>query len=207
MTDVELENFRANRFFLMTALGDCMSLDEVNELLNLWFKKCLVSPTFQINVNRSKHIMCLMKCGYETFGTSKRRSSKTSQEENVEKIVLLLERTNVFPVQTSLTRMFDDNFFWREVRIPKASGTDRDKQKEEVVMEGSMKGLFNVMCVGEEMRQEYSEYEQDNGGDEEVCSVVISSTSLTVSFSFPTLLLSATPSFTIPFATSCSISA
>ena len=41
-------------------------------------------------------------------------------------------------------------------------------------MEGSMKGLFNVMCVGEEMRQEYSEYEQDNGGDEEVCSVVSS---------------------------------
>lgn len=94
MTDVELENFRANRFSLMTALGDCMSLDKVNELLNLWFKKCLVAPTFQINMNRSKHIMCLIKCRYETFGSSNRRSSKTSQEENVEKIVLLLERTN-----------------------------------------------------------------------------------------------------------------
>ena len=64
MSNVELENFRMNRFFLMAALGDAMSLDEVNELLNSSFKKCLLSPTFQINIDKSKHIMTLMNCGY-----------------------------------------------------------------------------------------------------------------------------------------------
>lgn len=177
MTDVELENFRANRFFLMTALGDCMSLDEVNELLNLWFKKCLLSPTFQINVDRSKHIMCLMKCGYETFGKKSKRSSRTSQEENVEKIVLLLERTNVYPSDHSSSRLFDDNFFWREVKIPRASGTDRDKNKEDVVIGGAMKGLYNVMCVAEDVRPAYSELEEEEeeeGATDDVGSVVSS---------------------------------
>eukprot|EP00956_Cyclotella_meneghiniana_P045051 scaffold350880_cov96-Cyclotella_meneghiniana.AAC.1 len=134
MTDVELENFRMNRFFVMTELGDAMSLDEVNELLNSWFKKCLLAPTFQINVDRSKHIMTLMKCGYQTFERSSKRSKRTSQEENVQKLTELFERSDVFPVNDTLSRVFDDNFFWTHVKIPKATGTNKDKDKESASM-------------------------------------------------------------------------
>ena len=70
--------------------------------------------------------------------------------------------------------MFDDNFFWREVNIPKATGTDRDKKKEEVVMSNGLKGLFNVMCVAEETRQDYTEFEESNSTDDDVLSVVSS---------------------------------
>ena len=87
MSDYDLENFCASRFFLMTALGNAMSLDEVNELLNLWFKKCLVAPTFQKNLDRSKHIMTLMKCGYETFGEANSRKMRAGQSENIDKLM------------------------------------------------------------------------------------------------------------------------
>lgn len=175
MSDYELENFRANRFFLMTALGNAMSLDEVNELLNLWFKKCLIAPTFQKNINHSKHIMTLMKCGYEVFGKKSRRSMRSAQAENIEKLIKLFERTNIYPIDDNTSRDFDKNFFWQQVQIPKASGTNRDKDKESANISDGYKSLYNIMCVSEDVRPDYAEFEEDIGPNDDDATSVMSS--------------------------------
>ena len=55
MSDFELGNFHANPFTKYTLKGNSItSLDDVNENENMWMKKCLLLPTFQINVDGSK---------------------------------------------------------------------------------------------------------------------------------------------------------
>lgn len=176
MSDIELENLRANKFFVMTPDGNGMSLDELNENVNLWFKKCLIAPTFQQNIDRSKHIMTLMKCGYETFGKSTSRRTRANQSENVNKLIELFQRTNIFPMDDTTSRDFDENFFWCKVKIPKASGTDRDKKRESAETSGGMKGMFNVLCVPEDLRAaDYAEFEEDGRPNDDDALSVMSS--------------------------------
>eukprot|EP00956_Cyclotella_meneghiniana_P031332 scaffold81936_cov56-Cyclotella_meneghiniana.AAC.3 len=174
MSDFDLENFRGNRFFKMTPEGNGTSHDEINKMENSWMKKCLLSPTFQINVDRSKYIMPLMKCGYEAYGRTKSRSRKASQDMNIEKLMSLFERTDIFPSDVSVKRDFDDNFFWREVSLPKAEGSSKDKAKETVALTPGMTGLFNVLCVPEDVRNDYEHFEDSVERDDENLSVVSS---------------------------------
>jgi hypothetical protein len=110
LTPVELEEFRCNRFFLMTEDGNAMSMDEVNEHVNHWFKKCLCSPTFKNNVVKSKHIMTLKRCSADVFGRfdGKRSRSEASQKVNVDKLIALFERTGIFPSE-EIEKKFDEN--------------------------------------------------------------------------------------------------
>ena len=57
MPDVQLEEHRIYQLFLMTESGHAMSLDELNELLNLWNKGTVQSSIFEDVCQRSAHIM------------------------------------------------------------------------------------------------------------------------------------------------------
>jgi hypothetical protein len=46
--------------------GDAISLDELNEILNLWNKSCVGTPYFAKACERSKLIMLLRKCACTT---------------------------------------------------------------------------------------------------------------------------------------------
>ena len=68
LTDWEIEEIRWNRLIKLSADGNKVSFDELNELLNLWNKGSVSSPDFTTKCNKSKHIMFLRKCAYESFG-------------------------------------------------------------------------------------------------------------------------------------------
>ena len=103
-----------------------------------------------------------MKCGYyETFGRSTSRRTKRNQSKNVNKLIELFQRTNLFQLDDTMSRDFDENFFWSQVKIPKASGTDRDKKLESAKISDGFRGLFNVMCVPEVIRTNYAGFEED----------------------------------------------
>jgi hypothetical protein len=76
----------------------------------------------------------------------------------------LFVRTNIFP-STSTTesaRDFDENFFWSEVKKPKATGLESDKKKEEVIQSLGKRALHNVLCVSEDVRFDFTEFEEVN---------------------------------------------
>lgn len=65
----------------------------------------------------------------------------------------------------------------REVKIPKAVGLDRDKKKEdEYQLSRGMMALHNVLCVHEEVRNDFAEFddEQELKDDDDNRSVVSS---------------------------------
>jgi hypothetical protein len=153
LTNVELEELRCNRFFKMTESGNAMSQDDVNEMVNLWFKKFLDNDDLTENVNRSKHVCTLRCCAFESFGFRQNKCPRmeASKRVNIDQLKCFLASTGIFEDSTS-DRPFEDEFFWRHVQIPKAAGTPKDKAKETVeITEGQMR-LQNVLCVSEEMQ-------------------------------------------------------
>jgi len=146
-----LEWLRHNRLVVVTPNGDAQTPDHVNEYVNLWNKSCVKTANFQERIRRSKNIMLMKKCGYAAFGKSKNvASSSTSQEESVEKLVRLFEKVNLFPVDPSVQRKWDDNFFWNSIEKPAAKGSQRDASKEEVAKTAAEQQLFDRLCKTDE---------------------------------------------------------
>jgi hypothetical protein len=124
--------------------------------------------------------MTLKKCAEEAFGRYASKSSRkeASQSVNIEKLEALFERTDIFPnkAQASKGRDFDENFFWREVKKPKAVGLDRDKKKEDLIQSLGKRALHNVLCVNEEARLDFTEFEEETDPkDDDECASVVSS--------------------------------
>lgn len=179
MSQFDLETLRMNKFFLMTKGGHGMSLDEVNELLNSWFKKFLKSPSLQTNVENSKHVMTLRKCAYESFGYKEHKTGsrlEATQRNNVNKIVGLLKRVNVYPKE-AVSRDFDKDFFWQHVDRPKSVGTKADKAKETVTIVLGKKRLHSVLCQAEDVREDLGlgEFEMEKDDEDNECTSIMSS--------------------------------
>jgi hypothetical protein len=75
----------------------------------------------------------------------------------------LFQRSNIFPNDTTVARDFDPNFFWSQVKTPKAVGLDRDKAREEVSISAGKRALHNVLCVNEDVRFDLEDI--DEGGE------------------------------------------
>ena len=155
MTNYELELFRCNRFFKMSEKGDAMTLDDVNKMLNLWFKMYLTNSDLTMNVDRSRHTGVSRACSFEVFGGRKAHNVRleASKRQNVDKLRELLDRTGIFN-DHSCSREFDDDFFWRSVQMPKAIGSEKQASKEEYVMNSGEERLFNVLCENEVSRMD-----------------------------------------------------
>ena len=74
-----MENLRLNRFFVMTADGNAVSLDELNKFLNLWKQTCVGTINFGKAYEKSKHIMMMQKCAYEAYGKNSSKSVPPNQ--------------------------------------------------------------------------------------------------------------------------------
>ena len=96
MEDWGLENIRLNICFVMIDGGDAISLDELNEILNLWNKSCVGTPYFAKACERSKLIMLLRKCAYETYGKRESHSVSCSDTLDISRIIDLFVRANIF---------------------------------------------------------------------------------------------------------------
>ena len=169
LTNFDLEMLRVNRFFLMTEGGNAMSLDDVNEMVNAWKKSFLKSPNFKDNIERSKYTATLRKCAYQTFGYREGRTARleANQEVHVSKIVALLDRCNIFG-DVSVKREFDKEFFWNHVKIPKATGSKKDADRESMDLTIGKSRLFNVLCVTETEQETENFLKDEEDVDDDV---------------------------------------
>ena len=62
--DWELESIQMNRLFVMSEGGHHVSMDELDEFLNLWNKSCVSLYDFTKACNKSRLIILLRKCAY-----------------------------------------------------------------------------------------------------------------------------------------------
>ena len=124
MTSHDLEWIRMNKFFVLSEGGCAITMDQLNEFLNLWLKSCVSLQDFQTFCDRSKHIISLRKCSYETFGKSQAQNNCAigSQEGSVVKLVSFFEEADIFPCTSNVKRAMTPSFFWDGVQRPKKVG-------------------------------------------------------------------------------------
>ena len=75
-----MEGLHINLLFVTSKGGNCVSLDKLNEFLNLWNESCVTSLDFTVACDRSKHIIMMRKCACEAYGKSKSFSTKTNED-------------------------------------------------------------------------------------------------------------------------------
>ncbi len=147
MTDDELEWLRINCFFVMTEGGNAVTLDELNEFLNLWNKSSVTSPNFATVCERSKHVLLSHACAYEAFGKAKpTKRTGASREANVASLVKVFAEADVFPVDASVNRKMTDSFFWNLVERPTNVGATKHHDKEKVERTAAEEAIYNIVC-------------------------------------------------------------
>ena len=92
------------------------------------------------------------------------------------KIVVLLDRCNIFDDLT-VKREFDKHFFWKQVKIPKATGSKKDADRETMDLTIGKSRLFNVLCVtkAEQEVENFLKDEEDVDEDADNASSLMSS--------------------------------
>lgn len=106
-----------------------------------------------VNVDRSRFLGILRACSADVFPGRSRKSVRlqASQRLNVEKLRGLLQRSGVFS-NHEVCREFEDDYFWCQVQMPNAQGSDKQVANEAIVMSLGEERLFNVLCTAEESR-------------------------------------------------------
>ena len=113
---------RMNRFFILSEGGHAVTMDELNEFLNLWNKSCVATSSFESSCERSKHILSLRDCAFDAFGRRKsiqRNRALGQQESEVEKLINFFELVDIFPNDNDIKRKMTEDFFWDRVRCQK----------------------------------------------------------------------------------------
>jgi hypothetical protein len=170
MSDVMLEWLRVNRFFVMSEDGAAMTMDELNEFVNLWIKGCHTTEDFAKICNHSKHLMVLRKCAFETFGVKQRRRGArqdASQQEGIHRATEFLCAADIFPLNMEMERELEDDFFWNYVVVPKATGTEKDAKRENVIEKPEMAALHQVLFNPEEVYKRRLELDSTEERDKE----------------------------------------
>ena len=176
LTDEELEWTRWNRLFNMFLNGNSMSLDEVNELLNLWNKEMVTSPSFEKVCEHSRYVMFHRACQMNVFDIGNRRSSRTSNQHDVARLIAFLERADIFPHNNDVKREMHKDFFWALVSRPVSGGSEKDKEREGATVRDGEEVMFSHLCKSDEERNDYREYELDVEGDDDENISIVSST-------------------------------
>jgi hypothetical protein len=146
-TDLMLEHMRVNRYFVMSEDGGAMSMDELNELVNLWIKGCHSTEDFSKICDRSRFLMVIRKCAFETFGVKKRHrgtSQKATQEEGIASALEFFRQAEIF-VDSNRSREMTNDFFWAFVKVQKATGTEKDAARENVEETPETSALHQVL--------------------------------------------------------------
>ena len=93
--------------------------------------------------------MALRKCGFETFG---KRDSKAgsrflgSKEADIQRLVELYEKLDIFPKPNATPRKLTHNYFWDVVPRPKTTHSEKNKKKESGTMSQSDGRYFSNTC-------------------------------------------------------------
>ena len=171
----ELEWKRRKQLFVMREMGHAMSLDEVNELLNLWNKGIVTSPFFETVCEQSQYVMVSRSCSFDTFGNDIHRRAPPSVENDILRLMNLFDKANIFPKRCEEKRELHEKFWWDIVRPRTNVGKKSARDKESVCENPAVFDLFEVLCQSESNR-DYEEFEIDNSGDDDEDVSVVSST-------------------------------
>ena len=87
-----LEWKRKNLLVIMTEGGHAISLDELNEFLMERRKGSVISPNFTTVCTQTRYVMTSRACAFDTFGNRNRRTVKPSEENDVTKLIELVEK-------------------------------------------------------------------------------------------------------------------
>jgi hypothetical protein len=98
----------------MSEGGGALTMDELNELVNLWIKGCHSTEDFSKICHTSRFLAVLRKCAFETFGIKKRRRGtrqNATQEDGIARALEFLREAKIF-LDSTLEREMTDEFFW-----------------------------------------------------------------------------------------------
>ena len=104
---------------------------------------------FGLVCTRSRFLVALRKCGFGTFGKKDRKPGSRflgSKEADVQRLVELYEKLDIFPQPNSIPRKLTPNFFWDVVSRPKNQNSEKNKKKESGTMSRSDAIYFKHTC-------------------------------------------------------------
>ena len=161
ITDEELEWMRRNRLFVMTDGHGAMSLDELNELINLWNKGVVLSPSLDNVCEKSRYILPTRACLFETYKPLTKMKVISLCENDVDSLLKLLSKANVFPADRKLRRTMHSEFFWLLISPRKSVGSEKDQAKERVEIDTAENNLFDILCSVDDSKH-YDTYDSDD---------------------------------------------
>ncbi len=126
------EIMRANNF-CVKALSKVVAFDFRNKNYNLYLKRTPVSPSLELLIMRSRHVMCGMKAKIEMEGLpeycSKKLSCGVSEEDEVMMLEGILAKCLVFTNHQPHPIPIDRDYFWKCVHPPIGVGSECDRDK------------------------------------------------------------------------------
>ena len=171
----ELQWKRQNLLVVMTEDGHTISLDELNEFLMEWNKSSVVSPNFTKVCTQTRYVITSCACAFDTFGNRNRRTMKPSKENDVTKLMDLVEKGKLYrPPVNGKKQEMPNNFWWDLVQPSNEKvGSAKAIGKQTVADPENVRHLFGVPCSSEKTR-DLDEFELDKTGDGDVCVSVVS---------------------------------
>ena len=83
-------------------------------------------------------------CEFDSFGCKNTQSKKPSNETDIIRLMALISRAKIFPINCSSKRIFEQNLWWDLVKKPKDVGSKCDMDKESVKQSATVEILSNV---------------------------------------------------------------
>ena len=162
---------------VVTEGGHAIYLDELNKFLMEWNKGSVISPNFTTVCTQTRYVMTSRACAFDTFGNRNRRTVKPSKENNVTKLMELVEKGKLYrPPVNGKKREMPNNFWWDLVQpSDEKVGSAKAIGKQTVADPENVRHLFGVLCSAEETR-DFDEFELDETEDDNACVSVVSST-------------------------------
>ena len=130
----------------MSYFGHSVTLEKLNEFLNLRNKGIVTADDFATVCEQTKYVMVSRCCAFDTFGCKNYRSLRPTIERDIVKLTTLFERADLFPRVCTDKRVFHPDFWWNMVQRPTNVGSKKDKDKEK----GDETKAVEMLCRGVE---------------------------------------------------------
>ena len=83
------------------------------------------------------------------FNVANCRSSRTSNQHDVDRLTAFFDRAGIFPQSKCTRREMHKDFFWALVNRPVSGGSEKDKEREGATVRDGEALMFNHLCKSE----------------------------------------------------------
>ena len=147
MPAIYREIMRVNAFCVKQS-GSPVAFDEENEHYNAILKRAPVTPSLDLSIQRSRHVMIGDKAAKEVWGIPHERRTirGTSMEDDIIEMESFLHRCHVFVSHDKV--IMHKDFFWMVVEPKISVGSPRDKGKTTLPFDEHEVELHQRVVVG-----------------------------------------------------------